>query len=396
MLSDHKIQSLGAIYRLIEQFDVVSRTDLAKLSGLAPASITNITKSLIDNRFIIERTVQDSISRGRPAVGLAVSPFYWRLLCLTISADKFNISLCELNGSALYSEDYTVYLADYPSLDQLIIKNLQNFCQKYPLVSEQLLALSVCVVGKINSEKTMITKLGGCPLECELIPKLQALFDTPILFNEHFHLWFLAESTIGSLISDDQVIFLQLDDGINLSVLMRGALLHQQSTMNVDKMLMPKFSPLSDQIFPKLDDIQRYQLTNQVTLPAIIRLIDQLLPNTLNDNKEKIAYFCQQVEQGESNALAILEHITDNLAYVLMNLVNLFSTQKILFDSPLLAIKQPLFTKINEKLQKSLIIENHNIQLVTGQFEWNSPLIPCSAIKQGIYDGSLIKDITKA
>ena len=44
MITGNKIQNIGNIYRLTEQFELISRTDLAKLSGLAPASITNITK----------------------------------------------------------------------------------------------------------------------------------------------------------------------------------------------------------------------------------------------------------------------------------------------------------------------------------------------------------------
>lgn len=392
-MTENRIQNIGTIYRLIEQFELISRTDLAKLAGLAPASITNITKALIDKQFIIERTAQDSISRGRPAVGLSVSPFFWRLLCLTISSEKIHISLCELNGTPLYTENYTVSSIDYPSLDTLIMENLQDFQQKYPLAKEQLLAISVCAVGKIDADKRMITELGGQQLQCPLMEKLEAHFSHPILLNEHFHLWLLAESTVGSLISDDNVIFLQLDESINLSVLMRGALLYQQSKMNVDKMLMPKFSPLSDQIFPELDEIQRYQLTNQVTFSALIRLIDLHLPNTLKTHQEKIDLLCEQIEQQNEQALLILNHISDNLAYVLMNLINIFSTQKVLFDSPLLKVKQVLFEQITEKLQKTLLIDNLNIQLVTSQFEWNNEIIPCSAIKQGIYEGSLIKDI---
>lgn len=392
-MTENRIQNIGTIYRLIEQFELISRTDLAKLAGLAPASITNITKALIDKQFIIERTAQDSISRGRPAVGLSVSPFFWRLLCLTISSEKIHVSLCELNGTPLYTENYTVSSVDYPSLDTLIMENLQDFQQKYPLAKEQLLAISVCVVGKIDADKRMITELEGQKLHCPLMEKLESHFTHPILLNEHFHLWLLAESTVGSLISDDNVIFLQLDESINLSVLMRGALLYQQSKMNVDKMLMPKFSPLSDQIFPELDEIQRYQLTNQVTFSALIRLIDLHLPNTLKTNQEKINFLCEQIEQQNEQALLILNHISDNLAYVLMNLINIFSTQKVLFDSPLLKVKQVLFEQITEKLQKTLLIDNLNIQLVTSQFEWNNEIIPCSAIKQGIYEGSLIKDI---
>ncbi|MDQ6569451.1 MAG: ROK family protein, partial [Haemophilus parahaemolyticus] len=50
MITGNKIQNIGNIYRLTEQFELISRTDLAKLSGLAPASITNITKQLIDKQ----------------------------------------------------------------------------------------------------------------------------------------------------------------------------------------------------------------------------------------------------------------------------------------------------------------------------------------------------------
>lgn len=73
--SDYKYQHIGTVFRLIEQFELISRTDLAKLSGFAPASMTLLTKTLIDHKFILERASQNLPSRGRPAVGLAISPF---------------------------------------------------------------------------------------------------------------------------------------------------------------------------------------------------------------------------------------------------------------------------------------------------------------------------------
>ena len=175
------------------------------------------------------------------------------------------------------------------------------------------------------------------------------------MLNEHFHLWLLAESTLGSLIGDDNVIFLQVDDAIRLSILLRGALLHEQN-MNVDHMLMPRFSTLSDEIYPELDSIERYQLNNQASLQALIQLIDKHLPKNFEMDDEhlkeaKISHFCEQVEAKNPTALAILEHISSNLSYMLMNLVNIFSTEKILFDSPLLRIKAPLFEQITQKIE---------------------------------------------
>ncbi|WGE55762.1 ROK family protein [Actinobacillus equuli subsp. equuli] len=394
MISDNKTQHLGTIYRLVEQFELISRTDLAKLSGLAPASITNLTKSLIDNKFILERTVQNNTSRGRPAVGLAVSNFFWQLLCFTLSPDNVEISLCELNGKPIQTKHYPLSSKDYPQLDNYLQTCLNDLFWHSPMETNRILAVSISVVGQINAEHSKITRLGDIPIECTFVETLKTQFDCPILLNEHFQLWLLTESTLGSLINNDNVIFLQLDEAVNLSVLLRGNLLHQQSKMNVDKMLMPKFSSLSDVAAPSdCDEIQRYQLNHQVTFPAIIRLVDRYLPNTFTQHNEKIQYLCEQIEQQNEAALMILEHISDNLAYVLMNLINIFSTEKIMFNSPLLRIKHILFEQIQQKLQNELLIGNHQVDLVTSQFEWNSPLIACSAIKQGIYEGNLIKDI---
>lgn len=253
MFSSNKMQHLGKIYRLIEQFELISRTDLAKLSGLAPASITNLTKILIDNHFILERTVQNNLSRGRPSVGLAVSNFFWHLLCLTISPNKIEISLCQLNGTQMYKQNYTISSINYPNLDKYIIQIIENFCQSYKVDNNNLLAVSISVVGKIDNEKDAIIQLGNHHIHCSLTSNIQTFFNCPVLLSEHFKLWLLAESTVGSLISNSNVIFLQLDDTVNLSVLLNGALLHKQSKMNIDNMLMPKFSSFSDEIFPELD-----------------------------------------------------------------------------------------------------------------------------------------------
>ncbi|MBF0785466.1 ROK family protein [Muribacter muris] len=393
--NEYKYQHLGKVFRLVEQFELISRTDLAKLSGFAPASMTMLTKTLIEHKFILERASQNLPSRGRPAVGLSVSPFYWHFVCLTISSNKLAISLCELNGQAVQQADYTVDKAEYPHLAEAIFARLQHFMANHPLDQAQILAVSVSVLGKINAEKTAITQLGQHSVQCPLATSLAEMFHCPILLNEHFQLWFLAESTLGSLISNDNVIFLQLDDTINLSVLLKGKLLHQDEhkRMNVDKMIMPKFSPLSEEIAAEMDEMQRFQLANQVTLPALTRLIDRYLPNTQEGVSPKIQWFCQCVERQNPHALAILEHLSDNLAYMLMNLINIFSTEKIMLNSPLLHIKTPLFERVQAKLGQNLLRHDLNIDLVTSQYDWNSPLIPAVAIKLGIYKGNLLKNL---
>ena len=207
MMSENRLQHLGKIYHLVEQFELISRTDLAKLSGFAPASITNLTKSLIDQQFILERTVQNHTTRGAQQLDLLSHLFYWQLLSIIVSPNKVEISLCELNGTTIYSQNYTVSAEDYPALDEKILSFLQNFEQKRPLVDARLLAVSVSVIGRINAKKTDIVQLGNSALRCAIVNALKGQFTQPILLNEHFQLWLLTESKLGRLISHQNVLF---------------------------------------------------------------------------------------------------------------------------------------------------------------------------------------------
>lgn len=394
---EQKYQYLGKIYQLIEQFELISRTDLAKLSEFAPAAITGLSKQLIDAKLVIERTAQNLPTRGRPAVGLSLSPFHWRYLCVTLAPTKISIFLCELSGSPIEQKHYSFNLTGSTNLAENVTLSLNDFLQRHSIERETLLAISVSVIGKLNRTKTTITQLGGTPLECELLPVLQKLFIQPVYLNEHFQLWLLTESMLGRLISHDDVIFLQLDEVINLSVLLRGELWHrdEHKRMNVDKMLMPRFGALSDEISEDLDEKNRYQLANQITFAALAKAVDRYLPNTLPQTQQKMRYLCEQIQQENPQALQILEHITDNLSYMLFNLISIFSTEKIMFCSPLLSVKSELFAKIREKITANLPQNDLHIDFVTCQYEWNSPFIPAVAIKYEIYAGNLIKNIIK-
>lgn len=185
--SDYKYQHLGTVYRLVEQFELISRTDLAKLSGFAPASMTVLTKILIDHKLILERTSQNLPSRGRPAVGLSISPFHWRYLCLTLAPQKLSIALCDLSGTLIYQQHYSLTSDEYLSLDQHILHCIQTFSLNTPLTNEALLAISISVVGKIDHTKTIITQLGQQPLSCPLVETLHSnRFYSTSIFNSGF------------------------------------------------------------------------------------------------------------------------------------------------------------------------------------------------------------------
>lgn len=62
----------GIVYRIIDQHGPISRIALSKQASLAPASITKITRELMDAHLIKELEFPVLGLRGRPAIGLVI------------------------------------------------------------------------------------------------------------------------------------------------------------------------------------------------------------------------------------------------------------------------------------------------------------------------------------
>ncbi|MFD1805752.1 ROK family protein [Pasteurella oralis] len=392
-----RLKQLGRIYRLVEQFEEISRIDLSKLSRLAPATITALTRELIKEKLIVERAVQNTESRGRPAIGLCVSPFYWQSLCATLVENRFEIILSELDGGTIKHSVYPLKQEDLKNLEQVLVDYLQQFLTETQDELNHLITFSVAVGGELDHKNRLI-KLGETKLDINLKTLFTPYFKIPVLITEYFQTWLLAESTLGSVINCDNVLFLQLDDVINFSVLSKGELLlhKSQTRSHINKMIVPKLSGLQQDISTHLNEVERYQLQNQITHKAIYPLIDKYFPeNGLSNCSEKIAFLCEMANKGDKKAEQILFHIADSLAYILMNLVSIFASEKIMLSSSFLLSKDIFLNRVNRILKANLAIADSKVEVITGKYEWNTPVVAASAIKQSIYDGSLLGHFIK-
>lgn len=388
------LQHLGSIYRLIEQFELISRIDLSKISGFAPASITNLTRELINSHFVIERAVQNTIVRGRPAVGICLSPFYWQYLALTLSEKSLDISLCELNGKQIQQQLFP--LDKEQPLETFIIETIQVFLKHHSKATNHILACSLCILGRIDKSEQRVY-LGTQELNSDLQEALQANFKFPVIVAEHFAMWTFAESHLGNAINSNNVIFLQFDDAINISVLSESKIIknEKQKRMNIDKVALPKFSELSDKIALDVPEVERHYLYNQVSNKAIYQLVDLLLPNELPNDESKIQFLCEQAQQDNPQAITIIHHLADNVSYLLMYLTNIFASEKIMINTRLLSVKDIFLQRLGLKLQDALLSDEQQVEIITSKFSWNDPNIASSAIKQQLYSGTLFADIVR-
>ncbi|MBE2896498.1 ROK family protein [Pasteurellaceae bacterium HPA106] len=393
-ISRINLRHLGTIYRLIEQFELISRIDLSKIAGFAPASITNLTRELIKAHFIEERAVQNTIVRGRPAVGICLSPHYWQYLAITLAETTIDISLCELDARVV--EHQQIHYNPAQGVEKVIMNTIEAFVNKHIDQVTNLLACSLCILGRVDKVQQKVY-LGHTVLGAELQEHLQAHYDFPILVAEHFAMWTFAESHLGNAIHSNNVIFLQFDDAINISVLSEGKMIRneKQKRMNIDKVALPKISDLSDKIAQDVPEIERHYLYNQVSNKAIYQLVDLLLPNDLPNDESKIGFLCEQAQAEDPQAIRIIHHLADSVSYLLMYLTNIFASEKIMINTRLLAVKELFLQRLALKLQDALLSDEQQVEIITSKFSWNDPAIASSAVKQELYSGDLFAQIIR-
>ena len=90
----------AAVYRLIDQQGPISRIQIADVSQLAPASVTKITRQLLERGFIKE-VAQQASTGGRRAISLTteVEPFH--SIAIRVGRDYLKFSLYHLGGREL-------------------------------------------------------------------------------------------------------------------------------------------------------------------------------------------------------------------------------------------------------------------------------------------------------
>ena len=98
---DHiKQANTAIIYKVIEKNAPISRVKIAKLSKLAPASVTKITRQLLESNIISE-TARQASTGGRCAISLAPNLSTIHVLAIKIGQKKLSLSRYNLAGEQL-------------------------------------------------------------------------------------------------------------------------------------------------------------------------------------------------------------------------------------------------------------------------------------------------------
>lgn len=378
------------IYRLIVQQSPISRIQLAEISQLAPASITKITRQLLNTKLIKEVDIQQSTG-GRPAVSIVAKFDYYQAISIQLSRSHVMIELYNLGAKTLASKRFPLNDFSQQQTQNYLISLIELFCLEQQKKIKNLIAISVVMPGVIDSVKGIVRYTPHIDVNSWALAEiLTEKFSVPIFIGNDVQSLALAESYFGTTQSVDDSILVRVHRGIGSGVIINQQLLmnHNQSACEVGHI---QVNQLGERCHCGNFGCLENQVINVEIEKRARLLLEQGYKSKLTPSKCDILTICQLANQGDELAEKLIRSAGEHLGRAVAIMVNIFNPQCIVLAGELTKSPEILLNAVNNALNsQSLKQLRENLLLKCSSLDDRSAIGAFALVQQALFDGSLL------
>lgn len=201
-----------------------TRTDLARITGLSPATITSLVKELVGAGLVRETDNLESMGGRRPIL-LEFNPDARRAVGISISKQRLQAAVVNLDGTVVYLLERAI-----PSTDAaLVVEQMAALTRAVVDAAgaewERIAGIGVAVPGIVASGDGVVrlsTVMGwrDLPLGAQLAEAL----GKPVRVQRNGNAAALAEAYFGQSEVRTDLIYLNLSTGIGAGIILQGSL----------------------------------------------------------------------------------------------------------------------------------------------------------------------------
>ena len=395
---DHiKQVNAGRVYKLIDQKGPISRIDLSKESELAPASITKITRELIDAHLIHETTVQEAISRGRPAVGLQTNNEGWQFLSMRLGRGYLTIALHELGGEVLIDTKIEIHEIDQDDVLQRLLFEVEEFFQTYADQLDRVTSIAITLPGLVNSEKGIVLQMPHYNVNnLALGPEIYKATGLPVFIANDTRAWALAEKLFGHSQDVDNSILISIHHGLGAGIILDGRVL-QGRNGNIGELGHIQIDRNGKRCHCGNIGCLETVASSQAIREQVAERIANGEASSLSEIAEiTIEDICSAAAEGDLLAVEVIEQLGAYLGAAIAIVINLFNPEKILIGGVINQAKSVLYPAIQHCIeQQSLPVYHKDLKLVESRFYKQATMPGAALVKQALYDGLLLMKVVE-
>lgn len=210
------------ILNAIKSHGDISRAEIARLTGLSPATVSAITAELIAENLVLEHAEGDS-SGGRPPILLRLNPRGGFVIGIKVSEHHLFGALTDLTAAVITKQ--RLDLSDHAVNDILdgIVTMVANLLLSGSVRKKQLLGIGVGLAGVVDCNRGV---LKHSPIfgwrEVPLRDLLQARLRVPVYVDNDVNTLTLSEKWFGAARTVENFLVVTLGRGVGMGIVVQG------------------------------------------------------------------------------------------------------------------------------------------------------------------------------
>lgn len=338
------------VLNLLRRKNALSRTELAKETGLDAKTITNVVSGLLSKRLVLSGIYEDSRG-GRPRELLRLNNRLKYSMGIYLGKRGIKGVLVNLKGEVLKEEardlNESQKLSDVLSLITSVGREL---CRSVP--ASRLIGLGFVFPGIIDRTREKVIQASNLPyLEgVSIRERLWKIFKMPVEIEDSSRAMALAENWFGRAQDIENFVFIDLGVGIGCAILSRGQL-HYGASLSAGEL----GHTVVDMNGPRCRCGHSGCLETIVSTQEIVKKASKAYGRSLTFDE-----IMRLNKKDDKNIQKVITNAGYYIGVGVSNLINLLNPSHLIIGGELALAGDILFKAIDEAMKKYAVSSSYN------------------------------------
>ncbi|WP_213973899.1 ROK family transcriptional regulator [Tepidanaerobacter acetatoxydans] len=342
-----QLENRSTLLKLLRQNEYVCRKDLAEMSGLTGAAVTNIIRDLI-NIGLVQEVKDSSINLGRNAIPLKLNSSKFLVLGAYFRRGGLSFGISDLSGRMIEKHEMDLQLNEpVEQVLEHLSNHIKDLISKYEHQGK-IIGLGLAFPGPIDIEKGEIPLLTNLPgwKEVPIKKFFEEQFTLPVVLDDIANAIAVAEKWFGCGKAYQNFISLLVSKGVGAGVILDGHIYHGSFGF------AGELGHVSiDYNGPQCECGNKGCLELYCSTLALLRKVQEI---SGNQNISDFNNIKELFNQGNPQIIELVKEIGFYLGVAIVNLVNSYNPGLVVLNGEMTIFGSILLNSIKETVKERL------------------------------------------
>ena len=337
------------VLNAIKTHSPIGRAEIARRTGLSPATVTSISAKLISQNLVLEKSAGDS-SGGRPPILLVINPKGGYVVGIKLTETHAVCVLTDLEALIIAKSSMPLSGHDPAQVVDDLARMVILFIREQKIAKKQLLGVGVGLAGIVDAEDGILRQ---SPIygwdNVPLRDMLQSKLHIPVHIENDVNTLTLTERWFGHGQGVDNFLTVTVGRGVGLGIVTNGQFYRGQ-TGGAGEFGHTTINPEG----PLCACGKHGCLEAYVGDPGLIRSANESAARgELSSSVQNLDELLSLAQTGNAAAIHIFDQAGRILGIGIANLINLFNPKKIIISGEGTREGDFLFIPMKESIQQN-------------------------------------------